>query len=216
MVITSLVDHAVHFRPTPWADHSFMSTNEISHPSEPLEHVAVIKRLSFLDRFLPVWLGLAMVLGIGLGRAIPSLSSRLNAVQVTSGTSLPIFLGLLVMMYPVLAKVRYDRLDRVTRDRRLLVSSLVLNWVVGPAVMFALAWLLLPDLATYRTGLIIVGLARCIAMVLIWNDLSGGDREAGAVLVALNSLFQIVAFAATGILLPPGRYRVGWVSAPRA
>ena len=175
-----------------------MSTNEISHPSEPLEHVAVIKRLSFLDRFLPVWLGLAMVLGIGLGRAIPSLSSRLNAVQVTSGTSLPIFLGLLVMMYPVLAKVRYDRLDRVTRDRRLLVSSLVLNWVVGPAVMFALAWILLPDLATYRTGLIIVGLARCIAMVLIWNDLSGGDREAGAVLVALNSLFQIVAFAALG------------------
>jgi ACR3 family arsenite transporter len=160
--------------------------------------VAVIERLSFLDRFLPLWLGLAMVIGIGLGRAIPSLAGHINSVQVTSGTPLPIFLGLLVMMYPVLAKVRYDRIGTVTRDRKLLVTSLVLNWIVGPAVMFALAWLLLPNLPTYRTGLIIVGLARCIAMVLIWNDLSGGNREAGAVLVALNSLFQIVAFAFLG------------------
>ena len=158
----------------------------------------VVRRLSFLDRFLPVWIVLAMVLGIVLGRAFPSLNTHLNAVQVTSGTSLPIFIGLLVMMYPVLAKVRYDRLETVTRDRRLLVSSLVLNWVVGPAVMFTLAWLLLGDLPTYRTGLIIVGLARCIAMVLIWNDLSGGNREAAAVLVAINSLFQIVAFALLG------------------
>src|SRR5665213_1205629 len=158
----------------------------------------VIKRLSFLDRFLPAWIILAMAIGIGLGRAIPSLNTHLNAVQVTSGTSLPIFIGLLVMMYPVLAKVRYDRLGTVTRDRKLLVSSLVLNWLIGPAVMFTLAWLLLPDLPTYRTGLIIVGLARCIAMVLIWNDLSGGHREAAAVLVALNSLFQIVAFSLLG------------------
>ena len=172
--------------------------SEIENVTDPVEHVAVIARLSFLDRFLPLWLGLAMASGIGLGRAIPSLASHLNSVQVTSGTSLPIFLGLLIMMYPVLAKVRYDRITTVTSDRRLLVSSLVLNWIVGPAVMFALAWLLLPDLPTYRTGLIIVGLARCIAMVLIWNDLSGGNREAGAVLVALNSLFQIVAFALLG------------------
>jgi ACR3 family arsenite transporter len=154
--------------------------------------------LSFLDRFLPAWIILAMAVGIGLGRAIPSLNTHLNAVQVTSGTSLPIFIGLLVMMYPVLAKVRYDRLGAVTRDRKLLFSSLVLNWLVGPAVMFTLAWLLLPDLPTYRTGLIIVGLARCIAMVLIWNDLSGGNREAAAVLVAINSLFQIAAFALLG------------------
>jgi ACR3 family arsenite transporter len=174
--------------------------------------VPVIARLSFLDRFLPVWIIVAMVVGIGLGRAFPSLNSHLNAVQVTSGTSLPIFIGLLVMMYPVLAKVRYDRLGTVTRDRRLLVSSLVLNWLVGPAVMFTLAWLLLPNLPAYRTGLIIVGLARCIAMVLIWNDLSGGHRESAAVLVAINSLFQIVAFALLGyfyLKLLPGWLGLG-------
>ena len=158
----------------------------------------VVARLSFLDRFLPVWIIAAMVVGIGLGRLIPSLNGHLNAVQVTSGTSLPIFIGLLVMMYPVLARVRYDQLGTVTRDRRLMVASLALNWLIGPAVMFALAWLWLPDLPAYRTGLIIVGLARCIAMVLIWNDLAGGHREAGAVLVAINSLFQILAFALLG------------------
>ncbi len=162
-------------------------------PEEP-----VVRRLSFLDRFLPVWILVAMGLGIGLGRGVPSLNRHLDAVQVTRGTPLSIFVGLLVMMYPVLAKVRYGRITTVTRDRRMFVSSLVLNWLVGPAVMFALAWLLLPDLPAYRTGLIIVGLARCIAMVLIWNDLSGGDREAAAVLVALNSLFQIAAFAFLG------------------
>ena len=133
-------------------------------------------------------------LGIVLGRLFPDLDSWVSKVKV-AGMSLPIAVGLLVMMYPVLAKVRYGELGRVTSNRRLMVPSLVLNWVIGPAVMFALAWLMLPDLPAYRTGLIIVGLARCIAMVLIWNDLAGGDREAAAVLVALNSLFQIVAFA---------------------
>jgi arsenical-resistance protein len=158
----------------------------------------VLARLSVLDRFLPVWILAAMGAGLGLGRAAPSVKTMPDSAQVTSGVSLPIFVGLLVMMYPVLAKVRYGQLDRVTRDTRMLLASLVLNWVVGPALMFALAWLLLPDQPTYRTGLIIVGLARCIAMVLIWNDLACGDREAAAVLVALNSLFQIVAYAGLG------------------
>ncbi len=157
----------------------------------------VLARLSTLDRFLPVWIVAAMAIGIGLGRAIPGLADGLDTVKVGS-VSLPIAVGLLLMMYPVLAKVRYRQLDRVTGDRRLLVTSLVLNWIVGPALMFTLAWLLLPDLPTYRTGLIIVGLARCIAMVLIWNDLSCGDREAAAVLVAINSVFQIVAFGLLG------------------
>ncbi|MDQ1536712.1 MAG: arsenite transporter [Actinomycetota bacterium] len=154
-------------------------------------------KLSTLDRFLPVWIGVAMLLGLLLGRVMPGVGAGLQAVQV-DGISLPIAIGLLVMMYPVLAKVRYDRLDSVTGDRRLLVSSLLLNWVLGPALMFALAWIFLPDLPEFRTGLIIVGLARCIAMVIIWNDLACGDREAAAVLVAINSLFQVVAFAGLG------------------
>ncbi|WP_366145767.1 ACR3 family arsenite efflux transporter [Nocardioides sp.] len=157
----------------------------------------VVSRLSTLDRYLPVWIGAAMVAGLLLGRAVSGLDDALSRVEVGS-VSLPIAIGLLVMMYPVLAKVRYDELGHVTADRRLLVSSIVLNWVLGPALMFALAWLLLPDLPEYRTGLIIVGLARCIAMVLIWNDLACGDREAAAILVALNAVFQIVAFAALG------------------
>ncbi|MEU0510019.1 ACR3 family arsenite efflux transporter [Amycolatopsis sp. NPDC006125] len=157
----------------------------------------VVGKLSTLDRFLPVWIGAAMVLGLLAGRWIPGLETGLNAVAV-DGISLPIALGLLVMMYPVLAKVRYDRLDSVTRDRKLLWPSLVLNWLIGPALMFALAWLLLPDLPEYRTGLIIVGLARCIAMVIIWNDLACGDREAAAVLVALNSVFQVIMFGVLG------------------
>ena len=153
--------------------------------------------LARADRFLPLWIGLAMVAGLVLGRLIPGLDSALQAVRV-GDISLPIALGLLIMMYPVLAKVRYDRLGAVTADKRLLISSLALNWIAGPALMFALAWIFLADHAAYRTGLIIVGLARCIAMVIIWNDLAGGDREAAAVLVALNSAFQVVAFGLLG------------------
>ncbi|UOQ57020.1 ACR3 family arsenite efflux transporter [Leucobacter allii] len=155
------------------------------------------KRLSSLDRWLPLWIGLAMVAGLVLGRFVPALSELLGRLEV-AGISVPIGLGLLVMMYPVLAKVRYDRVAAVTGDRKLLVSSLVLNWLVGPAVMFALAWIFLPELPEYRTGLIIVGLARCIAMVVIWNDLACGDREATAVLVAINSVFQVVMFSVLG------------------
>ena len=161
------------------------------------EEAPVLKRLSTLDRFLPVWIVAAMALGLILGRAIDGLDDALDSVKIGS-VSLPIAIGLLLMMYPVLAKVRYGQLDRVASDRKLLFTSLMLNWLIGPALMFALAWLTLPDLPTYRTGLIIVGLARCIAMVLIWNDLSCGDREAAAVLVAINSVFQILAFGVLG------------------
>ncbi|MDX3771683.1 MULTISPECIES: ACR3 family arsenite efflux transporter [unclassified Streptomyces] len=158
---------------------------------------SIVKKLSTLDRYLAVWILLAMAVGLGLGRLIPGMNDALAKIEV-GGVSLPIALGLLVMMYPVLAKVRYDRLDTVTGDRKLMVSSLVINWIVGPAIMFALAWTFLPDLPEYRTGLIIVGLARCIAMVIIWNDLACGDREAAAVLVALNSVFQVIAFGVVG------------------
>jgi arsenical-resistance protein len=168
----------------------------MSRPSAQVEH-DVLHQLGVLDRYLPVWIGAAMVAGLLLGRMVSGLDDALDAVKIGS-VSLPIAVGLLAMMYPVLAKVRYDRIGEVTRDRRLLVPSLVLNWVVGPALMFALAWAFLPDLPEYRTGLIIVGLARCIAMVLIWNDLACGDREAAAVLVAVNSVFQIVAYSLLG------------------
>ncbi|MCG7308331.1 ACR3 family arsenite efflux transporter [Brachybacterium sp. ACRRE] len=156
-----------------------------------------MKEMSFLDRWLPVWILAAMAVGLLLGRFIPGLNTALEAVKIGS-VSLPIAIGLLVMMYPVLAKVRYDETRRIGADRRLLVTSLVLNWLVGPALMFGLAWIFLADLPEYRTGLIIVGLARCIAMVLIWNDLACGDREAAAVLVAINSVFQVIAFGALG------------------
>ena len=154
-------------------------------------------RLSTLDRLLPVWILAAMAAGLLLGRAWPGVADVLDGAKIGQ-VSLPIAVGLLVMMYPVLAKVRYDESRQVLADRRLLAASIVLNWVVGPALMFALAWLLLPDLPELRTGLIIVGLARCIAMVLIWNDLACGDREAAAVLVAVNSVFQVIAFGALG------------------
>ncbi|KRE91823.1 ACR3 family arsenite efflux transporter [Arthrobacter sp. Soil764] len=173
-----------------------MSTQ--TDPSARLDgEAAVVGKLSTLDRFLPVWIIAAMALGLLLGNVIPGLNTTLEAVKIGE-VSLPIAIGLLVMMYPVLAKVRYDQTHRVIGDRRLMVTSLVLNWVLAPAFMFALAWIFIPDLPEYRTGLIIVGLARCIAMVMIWNDLACGDREAAAVLVAINSVFQVLAFGALG------------------
>ncbi|MGW3405729.1 arsenic resistance protein, partial [Streptomyces zhihengii] len=176
-----------------------MTSTEPTTASAPADggDASIVKKLSTLDRYLAVWILLAMGVGLGLGRLIPGLGDALSKVEI-GGISLPIAIGLLVMMYPVLAKVRYDRLDTVTGDKKLMVSSLVVNWIVGPAVMFALAWIFLPDLPEYRTGLIIVGLARCIAMVIIWNDLACGDREAAAVLVALNSVFQVIAFSLLG------------------
>ncbi|WME22094.1 ACR3 family arsenite efflux transporter [Brachybacterium sp. GU-2] len=169
----------------------------MSTTTKDVEQQRVMKEMSFLDRWLPVWILAAMAVGLLLGRFVPGLNTALEAVKIGS-VSLPIAIGLLVMMYPVLAKVRYDETRRIGADRRLLVTSLVLNWIVGPALMFGLAWIFLADLPEYRTGLIIVGLARCIAMVLIWNDLACGDREAAAVLVAINSVFQVIAFGALG------------------
>ncbi|AOP54839.1 ACR3 family arsenite efflux transporter [Brevibacterium aurantiacum] len=154
-------------------------------------------KLSTLDRFLPVWIIAAMVLGLLLGRLVPGLGAALDSIKIAD-VSLPIALGLLVMMYPVLAKVRYNETGRVLADKKLMITSLLINWLAAPAFMFALAWIFLPDLPEYRTGLIIVGLARCIAMVLIWNDLACGDREAAAVLVAINSVFQVLAFGLLG------------------
>lgn len=165
--------------------------------SETAATESVVERLPLIDRFLPVWIGLAMAGGLLLGRAIPDLNDGLDAVKV-GPVSLPIALGLFAMMYPVLAKVDYHNLQSITRDRRLMAVSLTFNWIVGPAVMFALAWLLLPDLPEYRTGVILVGLARCIAMVLVWNDLAFGNREAAAILVALNALFQVAFYSVLG------------------
>jgi ACR3 family arsenite transporter len=155
--------------------------------------------LSVIDRFLPVWILLAMALGIGLGKVFPDLGEALDKVKV-AGVSLTIAIGLLWMMYPVLAKVRYESLGRLQAQGRLFGLSLVLNWLVGPLLMFGLAWALLPDEPHYRTGLILIGLARCIAMVLIWNTLACGDGEVAAVLVAINSVFQIVMYSVLGWL----------------
>ncbi|HVX38120.1 MAG TPA: ACR3 family arsenite efflux transporter [Gemmatimonadaceae bacterium] len=160
---------------------------------------SVAGRLSTLDRLLPVWIFAAMALGILLGRAFPGLGAVLDRVQV-AGVSVPIGIGLLWMMYPVLAKVRYETIGKHVANGRLVGTSLFFNWVLGPVVMFALAWAFLPDLPHYRTGLVLIGLARCIAMVLIWNSLACGSGELAAVLVALNSVFQILTYSVLGWL----------------
>jgi arsenite transporter len=158
---------------------------------------AVAGRLATLDRWLPVWIFLAMALGIALGKAFPGLPPALDAMKLDT-VSLPIAIGLLWMMYPVLARVNYEKIPAIAGNTKLLLTSLVLNWVIGPALMFALAWVLLPDHPEYRTGLILVGLARCLAMVLVWNMLACGNNEYAAVLVALNSAFQIVMYTVLG------------------
>jgi ACR3 family arsenite transporter len=172
----------------------------------------VLRQLSALDRFLPVWIIGAMMAGVWLGRLWPGIGDALGRWAVEQ-VSVPIAIGLLWMMYPVLARVRYERIGGIARDWRMMGASLALNWIIGPALMFALAWLLLPDQPAFRTGLILVGLARCIAMVLIWNQLACGDGEYAAVLVAVNSIFQIVAYAGLAYfyvaVLP------GWLGLPR-
>lgn len=157
------------------------------------------RQLSWLDRLLTLWIFIAMILGLFLGRVFPNLGAALDTVKIAD-VSLPIAIGLIWMMYPVLAKVKYETLGSFAGQGKLFVVSLVFNWILGPIIMFVLAWWLLPDLPEYRNGLILVGLARCIAMVLVWNWLAKGSGEVAAILVALNSVFQVFMYSILGYL----------------
>jgi ACR3 family arsenite transporter len=166
------------------------SSQQVAKPAAK----GIVGQLSLLDRFLPLWIFLAMAVGVLLGAVAPGIKDAFNTLSIGT-VSVPIAIGLLWMMYPVLTKVRYEELGKIGDAKRQFSVSLFLNWIIGPALMFALAWIFLANEPGFRTGLIITGLARCIAMVLIWNMLAGGDGEYCAVLVALNSVFQIIMYS---------------------